>query len=122
MNNRYYDFRKAIHKLYNEEASSKDDLCSKILEIRDKEKCVESISIFLEGYNIDVNLADNTDETKKQKVINRIGNCIGRYIVDNMGVLGEDITEDPEFDEYLNSPSYNFIDIYLIGNTVHISL
>ena len=35
----YYKFRQEIHKLYDRDAYNTGDLCSKVLGIRDKEKC-----------------------------------------------------------------------------------
>ena len=89
----YYNYRKLIHKLYNEDTQCNGDLFSSILELRDKNKCVSSISMKLNEYNINVEFEEGTEESKKTKILDKIVNRLGIFISNNQGRLG---TENDE--------------------------
>lgn len=118
----YYEFRKEIHKLYDNNVYNTGDLCSGILEIRDKEKCIESIKIDLSHYSIDLELSQNTSESKTLQIIDKITNSIGRYILNNKNQLNSEIINNDNFETYLISPSHPFCDTIIIGNSVTFNL
>lgn len=118
----YYEFRKEIHKLYDHDVYNTGDLCSGILEIRDKEKCIESIKIDLSHYSIDLELSQNTSESKTLQIIDKITNSIGRYILNNKNQLDSEIINNDNFETYLISPSHPFCDTIIIGNSVTFNL
>ena len=71
---KYYKFRKEIHKLYDHDVYNTGDLCSKVLGIRDKEKCIESAKIALQSYTINIELAADTTVEKQTEIIDKIAN------------------------------------------------
>ncbi len=119
---RYYEFRKEIHKLYDHDVYNTGDLCSKILEIRDKERCVESIKIDLSHYSVDLELSPDITVSKTLQIIDKIANTIGRYILNNKDQLSPEITNDDDFESYLISSTHPFCDTIVIGNSVTFNL
>ena len=119
---KYYEFRKEIHKLYDHDVYNTGDLCSKILEIRDKEKSIESVQISLQSYTVYIELSSDTSETKINEVINKICNCIGRYIVDNRDKLDSKINEDESFNFYLDSSYHLYCDVVVVGKSINFYL
>lgn len=117
-----YKFRKEIKKLYKNDVYNTGDLCSKILELRDKYRSVESIKIALDFNQIDVNFVDGTSPTKVMEVKEKIANCIGRYIVGNRNLLDPEINNDDAFDDFLNSGMHWYCDIFVVGTSVRFAL
>ncbi len=119
---KYYNFRKEIHKLYENDAQNAGDLCCSILEIRDKYRSVESIDLKIQEYSINVELSEGTSETKKQEVATRIAKSIGYYIINNRSLLDPEIDNDPDFETFINSDNMLFCDIMIIGDTINFNL
>ena len=119
---RYYEFRKEIHKLYDHDVYCTGDLYSKILEIRDKERCVESVNIDLSHYSINLELSTDTTGSKTLQIINKISNNIGIYILNNKDLLDPEITNDAAFETYLTSPMHPFCDTIVIGDSITFNL
>ena len=134
---KYYKFRKEIHKLYDHDVYNTGDLCSKVLEIRDKEKCIESAKIVgirekekyiksakiaLQSYTINIELAADTTIEKQTEIINKVAKCIGYYIVDNRDKIDPKINEDPLFDTYITSYNPMYCDIIVIGKSITFNL
>ena len=122
MMEKYYKFRKEIHKLYDHDVYNTGDLCSKVLEIRDKEKCIESAKIALQSYTINIELAADTTIEKQTEIINKVARCIGYYIVDNRDKIDPKINEDPLFDTYITSYNPMYCDIIVIGKSITFNL
>lgn len=119
---KYYKFRQEIHKLYDHDVYNTGDLCSKVLGIRDKEKCIESIKIALESYTINIELAADTTVEKQTEIIDKIAKCIGYYIVDNRDKIDPKINEDTLFGGYIASYNHMYCDIIVIGNSITFNL
>ena len=118
----YYKFRQEIHKLYDHDVYNTGDLCSKVLGIRDKEKCIESIKISLESYTINIELSADTTVEKQTEIIDKIARCIGYYIVDNRDKIDPKINEDTLFGGYITSSNHMYCDIIVIGNSITFNL
>lgn len=119
---KYYNFRKEVRKLYQNDVQNTGDLCCKILEIRDKYRSVESIELKLQEYTINVELSENTSATKKQEIISKIALVIGYYIVNNRILLDESINNDPDFEIFINSNNMIYCDIIVVGNSITFNL
>ena len=119
---KYYKFRKEIHKLYDHDVYNTGDLCSKVLGIRDKEKCIESAKIALQSYTINIELAADTTAEKQTEIINKVAKCIGYYIVDNRDKIDPKINEDPLFDTYITSYNNMYCDIIVVGKSITFNL
>lgn len=119
---KYYNFRKEVRKLYQNDVQNIGDLCCKILEIRDKYRSVESIELKLQEYTINVELSENTSATKKQEIISKIALVIGYYIVNNRILLDESINNDPDFEIFINSNNMIYCDIIVVGNSITFNL
>ena len=119
---KYYKFRQEIHKLYDHDVYNTGDLCSKVLGIRDKEKCIESAKIALQSYTINIELAADTTIEKQTEIINKVARCIGYYIVDNRDKIDPKINEDPLFDTYITSYNPMYCDIIVIGKSITFNL
>lgn len=119
---KYYNFRKEVRKLYQNDAQNIGDLCCKILEIRDKYRSVESIELKLQEYTINVELSENISATKKQEIISKIALVIGYYIVNNRILLDESINNDPDFEIFINSNNMIYCDIIVVGNSITFNL
>ena len=122
MMEKYYKFRKEIHKLYDHDVYNTGDLCSKVLGIRDKEKCIESAKIALQSYTINIELAADTTIEKQTEIINKVAKCIGYYIVDNRDKIDPKINEDPLFDTYITSYNNMYCDIIVVGKSITFNL
>ena len=119
---KYYKFRQEIHKLYDHDVYNTGDLCSKVLGIRDKEKCIESAKIALQSYTINIELAADTTAEKQTEIIDKIARCIGYYIVDNRDKIDPKINEDTLFSGYITSSNHMYCDIIVIGNSITFNL
>ena len=132
--NTYYNYRTYVHELYKDGGIGSplyNDLCSTILEIRDKDKSITSISIDISNYNISVELDSNATQEDSTRVINNITERILAFIINNKSIinrqlnpaLGESISS---FDEFLNmrrdTLTVLFCDISYIGNSITFNL
>lgn len=115
--NKYYEYRKAIRTLYDNDTLI-GDLCCKVLEIRDKYRFVESITTEIQNYSIEVEVSEGTTDEDKGKVINKIASAIGYFISDNTYTLPPEIRNDPEFDMIIESDNFIYCDISMVGNSI----
>ena len=96
----YYQFRQELRKLYKNDVNNNGDLCSSVLQIRDKNKCINSIGVAIQDYKIDVEVDENTPISKIINIKDKIANSVGRYIVDNKDRLDID-TNSESFNQFL---------------------
>ena len=118
---KYYEFRKAIRMLYDNDTLI-GDLCCKILEVRDKHRFVESINVSIQSYYIEVELSEGTTDEKRQMIIDKICTEIGYYISNNAYLLPDNIKNDPDFELFVDSENFVYCDICPVGNSIKISL
>lgn len=113
---KYYNLRKEIRKLYKNDTRLNGDICSRILEVRDKYKCVESISVALGEYLISIDLAKGTPYTKADEVANVIWNRLAEFIISNKSELN--IEDEAEFDIFTNPENFLFCDFTILGDSI----
>lgn len=112
----YYNFRVELKDLYCNDVKAKGDLPCKVLEIRDKNRCVTSMNVDIgptEG-KIVMEFDSNTSEKKRKSITDNITNSIGRFIVDNRDNINVD---NDLFDTIMNNGT-SYCDIYTIGDEV----
>lgn len=132
--NTYYNYRTYVHELYKDGGIGSplyNDLCSTILEIRDKDKSITSISIDISNYNITVELDSNATQEDSIRVINNIIERIRTFIINNKAVINRQLNpilgeSMASFDEFLNVRrdifTVLFCDISYIGNSITFNL
>lgn len=120
LDKKYYNYRKDIRRLYKNDTIHNGDLCSNILQIRDKNKCVSSIKIGIQDYLVDLEFEDETPDDKKIKVMNKVAVEIGKYIDDNKAVI--DKQDDDDFSKFIKADTHLFCDIAMIGNALKFNL
>lgn len=87
----YYKMRQKVRELYSVGAMINpkvNDLCSSVLQIRDKNRCVESIKVDTLNYYIEVEIEEGTDYEKCLKVKDSITKTIDDYINENIDSIG----------------------------------
>lgn len=132
--NTYYNYRTYVHELYKDGGIGSplyNDLCSTILEIRDKDKSITSISMDISNYNITVELDSNATQEDSIRVINNITERIRTFIINNKAIINRQLNPTlgesmASFDEFLNIRSdiftVLFCDISYIGNSITFNL
>ena len=132
--NTYYNYRTYVHELYKDGGIGSplyNDLCSTILEIRDKDKSITSISIDISNYNISVELDSNATQEDSIRVINNITERIRTFIINNKAIINRQLNPAlgesmASFDEFLNIRrdilTVLFCDISYIGNSITFNL
>ena len=132
--NTYYNYRTYVHELYKDGGIGSplyNDLCSTILEIRDKDKSITSISMDISNYNITVELDSNATQEDSIRVINNITERIRTFIINNKDIINRQLNPTlgesmASFDEFLNirRDIFNvlFCDISYIGNSITFNL
>lgn len=117
---KYYEFRKEIRKLYKNDVRLNGDLCSKILEIRDKERCVEYINVSLADFNISIEVSEDTPEDKANSIVDTIIRRISKFIADNANELNIDDRE--LFTKFIDPSGYLLCDVIVLGKSINIYL
>lgn len=117
---KYYEFRKEIRKLYKNDVRLNGDLCSKILEIRDKERCVEYINVSLADFNISIEVSEDTPEDKTNSIVDTIIRRISKFIADNINELN--ITDRELFTKFIDPSGYLLCDVIVLGKSITIYL
>ena len=132
--NTYYNYRTYVHELYKDGGIGSplyNDLCSTILEIRDKDKSITSISIDISNYNISVELDSNATQEDSTRVISNITERIRAFIINNKAIINRQLNPAlgesmASFDEFLNIRrdifTVLFCDISYIGNSITFNL
>lgn len=119
----YYNFRKEVHKLYDNDTIHKGDLSCSILGIRDKYRCVNSVNIGIQDHFINVELDDDTSSKKKMEIANKIADSIGRFIVDNKDKLDPSIANSDNFNDlFIESDNHVYCDMVMIGDIIKFKL
>lgn len=120
----YYDFREQVRTLYNNENNANPgDLFSSVLQIRDKNKCISSVNVSIENYNISMQFDDSTDYKKRDKIISKVKDAIHDYIEDNKLALNfTSLEQRKEFDNMLDMETSPYCDVSLVGNSVSFNL
>lgn len=121
--NKYYEYRQKIRTLYDQEPSSRNDLGSSVMEVREKNKCVISISFDIGKYYIEAECEEGTPINKVDKICNSILDRVGYFLSDNLDSIPDIDEEDKKSIEFMiTSSSYNFCDHIIIGNMIKINL
>ena len=98
----YYDMRQKVRELYSVGPMINpkvNDLCSSVLQIRDKNRCVESIKVDTKNFYIEVELEECTDYDKCLKVKNSITKTIDDYINANIESIGGHASDTKLYDD-----------------------
>lgn len=117
----YYNKRKEIRNLYNNDVRINpriNDLFSRILQIRDKYDCVESISLDVVNFQIEADIDPDTNEESIEKVKSNIIKELDDYIWSNKNLIGVDSFEEVE--KFQSIPK--LYDDVSIGNNIKINL
>ena len=114
----YYELRKELRKLYDNDVNLEGDLCCSILQIRDKYTYVNSINVSLQSYQISV---DMDEDTKQEDVINisdLILEKLREFIIKNSTILN--IKDKNVFDGFIATNS--FCDVIIVGTSIRFLL
>lgn len=114
----YYELRKELRKLYDNDVNLEGDLCCSILQIRDKYTYVNSINVSLQSYQISV---DMDEDTKQEDVINisdLILEKLREFIIKNSTILN--IKDKNVFDGFIATNS--FCDVIIVGTSIRFHL
>lgn len=127
----YYNYRTYLHKLYNQDGGigvpKYNDLCSMIMELRDTEKNINSISINMSNYFIAIELEENTSNTERVLIISKVTNKIREFIINNQQSIFELFNQKfgeskQSFHDFLFSGNNIFCDVTVLGNSLVINL
>jgi hypothetical protein len=111
----YYNLRKQVRNLYQNDVRinpSINDLCSQMLHIRDKNKCVESIDLNTSNYTIEIGLDDTASDNIKNKIYNEATNILDNYIKENVTGYEKDNTK------YEKAKQFKLYDEIVVGNSI----
>ena len=93
------------------------------MEVREKNKCVVSISFDIGKYYIEAECEEGTPINKVDKICNSILDRVGYFLSDNLDSIPDIDEEDKKSIEFMiTSSSYNFCDHIIIGNMIKINL
>lgn len=121
--NKYYEYRQKIRTLYDQEPSSRNDLGSSVMEVREKNKCVISISFDIGKYYIEAECEEGTPTNKVSKICDTILDRIGYFLSDNLDSIPDiDETDKKAIEHMITSIGYSFCDHMIIGNMIKINL
>ena len=120
---KYYEYRKKIRTLYDQEPYSHNDLGSSILEVKDKNKCVVSISMNLSAYYIEIECEEGTPFEKVNRITDTILKRIGYFLINNIDSISDLETEERrEIESMITHPAATYCDHIVIGNMIKINL
>ena len=115
----YYKLRKQVRNLYANDIKINpgiNDLASRILQLRDKHKCVEGINLDTTNSTIDINIEEGTEQATVNKIYNQTTSILDNYIKENVNLYEKDSTKH---DEVKNFKLYDGV---IVGNTISIVL
>lgn len=120
----YYNFRSLMYNLYDND-DYYGDLCGSVLHIRDKNRCINSMSTSIQNeHHISVEFDESTSSDKMIKIAHQISEKIEEFIQNNKGYLVEvnkDKNLSPDkLDKFLSCSS--FCDKSIVGKTLEIML
>lgn len=116
----YYDMRMKVRELYATGVQTNpraNDLCSEILQLRDKDKAIESIDIDTIQFTIEIELEEGSSVKKNEDIVDKVSNIIDNYIDDNIGSI--DGIKRAEIERAHNSKLY---DSLTVGNFIRFTL
>lgn len=116
----YYNMREKVRELYSVGAAVNpkvNDLCSTVLQIRDKNRCVESINVDTVNYIIEVDLEEGTSTDTCLKIRDEIASTIDKYIANNI-----DSIKTIEKEDYEKVQNTKLHDDLVIGNYIRFNL
>ncbi|MBR6289284.1 MAG: hypothetical protein IKR19_08115 [Acholeplasmatales bacterium] len=116
----YYDMRHKVRELYarGPQINPKvNDLCSEILQLRDKDKAIESIDIDTIGFTIEIELEEGSDNSKSIDVSDKISKIIDHYIDDNITSING--IDRKEIESVQGQKLY---DSFTVGNFIRFTL
>jgi hypothetical protein len=114
----YYQFRSELKNLYKYDTSANGDLACKVLEIRDKNRCVNSIEVSIDEGRIIIEFDPKTNEKKRKSITYSITESINNFIMDNRAKINID---DEDFNKLVNNKSC-CCDVYAVGDQVTFGL
>lgn len=114
---KYYEFRSELKNLYKNDAIT-DDLACKVLEIRDKNRCINSVDISIQEGVISVEFDNEISEKKRKDITHKIAQSISSFINNNK----DQINIDDDTFNYIVNNSYSYCDIYSVGDQVTFGL
>lgn len=121
----YYSFRKDVHKMYDNDVvlsnPTSNDLCSRILEIRDKNRFINSISASISSYSIEIEVDEGTSSENKQKIIDTVKNRVSEFLADNIHSMGVDNETASEYEKIISDKNL-LCDVNLVGNSIKFNL
>ena len=121
--NKYYEYRKKIRALYDREPSSRNDLGCSIMEVREKNKCVISVSIQLNNYYIEATCDEGTSVEKVNNIADIIVRRIGYFLSNNINSIPDLTPEEKiELEFMISGIGSTYCDYIVIGNVIKINL
>ena len=115
---RYYQFRSELKNLYKHDMSANGDLACKVLEIRDKNRCVNSIEVSIDEGRIIIEFDPKTNEKKRKTITHNITDSINNFIIDNKSKINID---EEDFNKLVNNETC-CCDVYAVGDQVTFGL
>ena len=116
----YYEYRKELHKLYKDDVRMNGDICSRILELRDKNKYIEYIDMAIQDYSISLEVSEDTPEQKVNDIVYEIYTRLAEFIRNNIDQL--DIKDMDEFNNFIDPSNFLLCDVMVLGTSVTFSL
>ena len=116
----YYDMRIKVRELYSTGVQVNpraNDLCSEILQLRDKDKAIESIDIDTLRYTIEIELEEGSNMKKSLNIVDKVSDIIDQYIDNNIKSI--DGINRTEIEKAHNSKLY---DSLTVGNFIRFTL
>ena len=117
---KYYELRQEVRKLYKHDTNYEGDLCSRILEIRDKYKCVDSINVSLSDYSISIEFEEGTQPNKIDNIVSLVITRLSEFVEANKDDLN--ITNKEEFRTFIDPVNYLLCDVIVLGNSAEFCL
>ena len=77
----YYQFRSELKNLYKHDINANGDLACKVLEIRDKNRCVNSIEVSIEEGRIVIEFDPKTTDKKRKTITENITESINNFTI-----------------------------------------
>ena len=116
----YYDMRQKVRELYSTGVQTNpraNDLCSEILQLRDKDKAIESIAIDTIKFTIEIELEEGSTSKKNMDVVDKVSNIIDHYIDDNIRSIKGINKEEIE-----TAHDQKLYDHFAVGNFIRFTL
>ena len=116
--NKYYSFRSDLQDLYKNDINANGDLACKVLEIRDKNRCINSMEVSIQDGRIILEFDSKTPEKKRKNITSQISKSISNFIYDNK----DNIKDYDDFIDNIVKNGSSYCDIYTVGDEVTFGL